>query len=791
MIRRMTPSLFLCVLLSACGGGGGSALPQAHVTAAPIPTPKANPQKVTVSITIPAGTRNGSGRRRRPQYISVNTNSAAISVNGGTPVIAGLSANSANCTSSPAGVTCTLSIDAPVGPDTFVEQMYASVNGTGPVLSQSTTSATIVAGIANTVNMTLDGVVASIVLTLANPTPPIGPPLTIPLTVTFFDASNAAIIGSAPFANPITLTDSDTSGATKLSQTAITAPSNASNVTVAYSGAPLAQAAVFNATAVGVPSGSITPATLTPQQTGPAGFVDWPTYAYDAQRSGFNPFSTAITPGSIANGQGLHLAWQVASTGHSTTQPIVVTNIAGHQAIVIIGNFNGAIAYDALTGATVWSTTLGTQNLDACGSSAPIAGTAAYDAALGAVFMAGGDSGSPSHVILYRMDVATGNVTGQVNVTPTLLPGEATFAHDAVTLANGLAYIGTGSNCEGATTGPPSWRGRVAAVDPGSMAVVNTFFTTYDQLGVGNVGGGGAWAWGGVSSDTSGNVYVATGNAETVDSVNQTPPPPFILTTDEQAGYAEHLVKLTANLSQVEDSNYPGFNFQIGYGDLDYAGTPVIYQPPIGSGCGLLSATQGKGGTLVINNTQGLTPALNSFALSVPSGVADYIGNPAYSPNTGLLYAPITSSGLGSSMLPPGLAAIGGCGSSLSWNTPFGPDSVSYPGPHPRSAPTVTAGGVVFMGTPCTSNSNGGCGSPGIANGAVWAVDATTGALLGGGNPLLVTPDSVLMAPTVDGQWVYVLDNSGNLYALTIDPSIPKIAAKPGRRSAASFMIRQ
>ena len=70
-------------------------------------------------------------------------------------------------------------------------------------------------------------------------------------------------------------------------------------------------------------------------------------------------------------------------------------------------------------------------------------------------------------------------------------------------------------------------------------------------------------------------------------------------------------------------------------------------------------------------------------------------------------------------------------------------------------------------------------------------VDATTGALLGGGNPLLVTPDSVLMAPTVDGQWVYVLDNSGNLYALTIDPSIPKIAAKPGRRSAASFMIRQ
>jgi hypothetical protein len=182
-----------------------------------------------------------------------------------------------------------------------------------------------------------------------------------------------------------------------------------------------------------------------------------------------------------------------------------------------------------------------------------------------------------------------------------------------------------------------------------------------------------------------------------------------------------------------------------------------------------------------------------SFLLSEPSGLADYMGNPGFSPNTNLLYAAVASSGDGS-LEPPGMVAFQfTCAPSILWHTAFGPDSFAYEssGARPRSAPTVTAGGVVFMGTPCTSNSNGGCGSPGIANGAVWAVDATTGALLGGGNPLLVTPDSVLMAPTVDGQWVYVLDNSGNLYALTIDPSIPKIAAKPGRRSAASFMIRQ
>jgi hypothetical protein len=141
-------------------------------------------------------------------------------------------------------------------------------------------------------------------------------------------------------------------------------------------------------------------------------------------------------------------------------------------------------------------------------------------------------------------------------------------------------------------------------------------------------------------------------------------------------------------------------------------------------------------------------------------------------------------------MLPPGMAAISGCGSTMVWNTQFGPDSSAYgDAPHPRSAPTVTAGGVVFMATPCTSDGNGGCTTPGAANGAVWALDATTGALLNGGKPVLVTPDQVIMAPSADGLWVYVLDMSGNLYGLTIDPSIPNAKIKAGHRITQSYHI--
>ena len=94
----------------------------------------------------------------------------------------------------------------------------------------------------------------------------------------------------------------------------------------------------------------------------------------------------------------------------------------------------------------------------------------------------------------------------------------------------------------------------------------------------------------------------------------------------------------------------------------------------------------------------------------------------------------------------------------------------------------MTAGGVVFLGSACTPNGAGGCGAPGAKSGALWAVDAATGTVLGGGNPLLITGDDIRMAPSIDGQWLWLIDDSGNLYALTLDPSVPTLAARPQPR---------
>jgi len=94
------------------------------------------------------------------------------------------------------------------------------------------------------------------------------------------------------------------------------------------------------------------------------------------------------------------------------------------------------------------------------------------------------------------------------------------------------------------------------------------------------------------------------------------------------------------------------------------------------------------------------------------------------------------------------------------------------------------------MGTPCTPDGNGGCGAPGNVQGALWAVDGTTPNVLNGGKPLLITGDNIRMAPTVDGLWIYVMDDSGNLYGLTVDPNVKGTAARPGRRIAPSYRLR-
>lgn len=84
-----------------------------------------------------------------------------------------------------------------------------------------------------------------------------------PLQVTVKDQNGNVIQG--PYPEPITLTDSDASGITRLSTTAVTSGTQA--VSLQYTGQRLSNTVTISASATGVAGGNITSATFTPDAT--------------------------------------------------------------------------------------------------------------------------------------------------------------------------------------------------------------------------------------------------------------------------------------------------------------------------------------------------------------------------------------------------------------------------------------------------------------------------------------------------------------------------------------------
>lgn len=247
------------LMLAACGGHSSSVIPGTSTGG--------KGAMANFVITIPP--KSVSSNSAKPHYISPNTQSATISVAGQT-VTANLTATSAGC-STPAGgsLTCTVAVPAPAGSDTFTVTLFDAANGTGNQLSTGTVTATINAGATNNVPVTLNGVVASVAISLGNTAPYVGSAVSIPVTITAKDASGATIIGPGNYSPAIALTDSDASGHTTLSTSSVTAPG--ASVTLSYDGSGAVTAATISATASGTIK-TVTSATLRPQnQTGSGG----------------------------------------------------------------------------------------------------------------------------------------------------------------------------------------------------------------------------------------------------------------------------------------------------------------------------------------------------------------------------------------------------------------------------------------------------------------------------------------------------------------------------------------
>ncbi len=213
------------VLLASCGGGGGSA-----------PAPQQPPVQATPAAMVPAGAgsarltldvpRGGASAQRSPRYVSPNSVKLVVTVltvNGNPPsatqvppalnpsTFALTTAPGGNCTTSPSGETCTVTIPAPTGQVTYRFDVFDIANNE---LSTNTLTYTIAAGSAPNLQAQLNGIVSTVTVTA--PTLNAGTSFSGPISVQAFDASGALIVGPAPYNNPFTLTDNDASGATSL-----------------------------------------------------------------------------------------------------------------------------------------------------------------------------------------------------------------------------------------------------------------------------------------------------------------------------------------------------------------------------------------------------------------------------------------------------------------------------------------------------------------------------------------------------------------------------------------------
>jgi hypothetical protein len=207
----------------ACGGGGnGSVAPQTGgATAAPLTKPTAGPQGFTpVNFTISLAQSGTAGTARKPMFVPASTTAISVAVNGTTP-------QTFPC----AATTCSGTFSAPAGGS--VNFVFTALDSQQRALSESAFAETINANGANTLNVTLAGIVDHATL--------ISPPGLVSyqsgsatLSAAAYDVDNDLISGT--YFAPITLAlNGDTTGTIALSGTTLASSSSTSTIVYTFS----------------------------------------------------------------------------------------------------------------------------------------------------------------------------------------------------------------------------------------------------------------------------------------------------------------------------------------------------------------------------------------------------------------------------------------------------------------------------------------------------------------------------------------------------------------------------
>jgi outer membrane protein assembly factor BamB len=405
------------------------------------------------------------------------------------------------------------------------------------------------------------------------------------------------------------------------------------------------------------PPSTTSTTTTTTTSTTLADKTDWATYGFDLERTSHNPREVTLGADNVGR---LGQIWSTDVGAVVAASPVLASDVSVDGTtldLLYIATEQGDLyALDAAAGRVVWQRNLGSQ-LTACADMPDgvfgITDTPFVDRTTRSLFVVGGDGS------LYALDLATGTTRAGWPVEITSDPAHE-HVWSAITLAGGALYVETASYCDRIP-----YYGRVVKIDLPTPSVVATWYVT-SSPGEGP-GGGGIWGWGGASVDSSGDLYVATGNATT---------------TPENYGYAEGVVRLSSAL-EVQASHYPGLD---GY-DLDFGSTPVSYQAP---GCPGQIVVENKSGGVFVYERDAIASGPTQ---RVEIGNGQLIGVPAYDPTTRMVYVS-NSTDLAGGEYRHGLVAFSvgaDCQLHLAWQQPQGVNGLV------GSSPTV-ANGVVYYG---------------------------------------------------------------------------------------------
>src|SRR5216684_1731944 len=353
------------------------------------------------------------------------------------------------------------------------------------------------------------------------------------------------------------------------------------------------------------------------------------TYHNDSMRTGRNQNETVLTPGNVNSAQ-FGKVFSFPVDGKIYAQPLYVpnVNIAGqgaHNVIYVATEHDSIYAFDAdnLQGAPLWQTSfispadgittlsIGTASgLDiTCDSMQPevgITGTPVIDAATNTMYLVARtkevNGGNTNFVHkLHMLDITTGTdkpnspvvIQASVPGSGTGYDGQGNVLWDplianqrsGLLLMNGVVYIAFASFCD-----PPNYHGWLLAYDAASLQQLQAFNSSPNGWGNGIWGSGAAPA-----ADSSGNIYVSTGNG-TLDSDFAGP------------NYGDSILKLSTNGGGLSLVDYftPFNQFYLIGPDLDLGSGGVTVVPDQTTGPAHLLFGGGKSGDIYLLNRDSL-----------------------------------------------------------------------------------------------------------------------------------------------------------------------------------------